>query len=115
MPMDVIRKRQLLIVMLNLPLGTTPTEVESLMWERLGLHVQGVSTKDTGKFSASAFMPVTEDDLLDLLARNFDGMILGEQRDPVRFERKRWKEDEEISQQRFRNYKVNVDQVTVKL
>ena len=111
---DIIRKK-LVVVSFNLPLGYTPQQVSELLWSQIGLNVDpaDITTKDTGIYSASAFISLTDDSVVDFLNRQFETCVLGEQRNGVRFEKKIWKEDRDgIPPKKFR---VNVDQITITL
>jgi hypothetical protein len=91
---DTIR-RTLVVVALNLPHCITPEQVAELFWTRVGLNVDpaDISTQDSGQYCATAFIGITEADLVEFLTRNFETCMLGEQRNAVSFEVKRWKED----------------------
>jgi hypothetical protein len=112
--------RKLVIVAKNVPHDTTPQQVSELLWQRVGLHADpaGISVQNSGQFSATAFISFHEADLAEFLTRNFEGLELGGgTRGSIKFETKIWKEEQNIPRQqpRYKNYKVNVDQITIKL
>jgi hypothetical protein len=92
---DIIR-RKLVVAALNIPPGTTSQQVSELLWARCGLHADpaDISTQDSGKYSATAFISIDETSLVDFLNRNFETCTLGEQRGPIKFETKLWKEEQ---------------------
>lgn len=112
---DIIR-RKIVVVGFSFPLGFTPEQVSNLLWEKIGLNIAptDITTKDTGTYSASAFISLTDDSLVDFLNRQFETCILGnEQSGAVRFEKKIWREDRDgIPANKF---SVNVDQITITL
>jgi hypothetical protein len=112
---DFIR-RKLIVVGFSFPLGYTPQQVSELLWSQIGLNVDpaDITTKDTGVYSASAFISLSDDSVTDFLNRQFETCILGDSRaGAVRFEKKIWKEDRDsIPAKKFR---VNVDQITITL
>jgi hypothetical protein len=112
---DIIR-RKLVVVGFSFPLGYTPPQVSELLWSQIGLNVDpaDITTKDTGTYSASAFISLTEDSLVEFLSRQFETCILGnEQSGAVRFEKKIWREDHDSI--RAKKFRVNVDQITITL
>jgi hypothetical protein len=112
---DIIR-RKLVVVGFSFPLGYTPQQVSELLWSQIGLNVDpaDIMTKDTGIYSASAFISLTDDSLVDFLNRQFETCILGNaQTGAVHFEKKIWKEERDgIPSKKFR---VSVDQITITL
>jgi hypothetical protein len=84
----------LLTVAMNLPLGTTSEEVSELLWTRIGFEVpaSAISVRDS-TYSANAFVRITEETLLDVLNRNFEGCVLDGQREAVHFEKKIWRSE----------------------
>jgi hypothetical protein len=112
---DIIRRKQV-VVGFCFPLGYTPQQVSELLWSQIGLNVDpaDITTKDTGTYSASAFISLTEDSLVDFLNRQFETCILGNERTgAVRFEKKIWREDHDGI--RAKKFRVNVDQITITL
>jgi hypothetical protein len=111
-----ITHRKLIVVGFSFPLGYTPQQVSELLWSQIGLNVDpaDITTKDTGTYSASAFISLTDDSLVDFLNRQFETCILGNaQTGAVHFEKKIWKEERDgFSPKKFR---VNVDQITITL
>jgi hypothetical protein len=112
---DIIR-RKLVLVGFSFPLGYTPQQVSELLWAQIGLNVDpaDITTKDTGEYSASAFIYLSDDSLVDFLNRQFETCVLGNERTgAVHFEKKIWKEDRDgVPAKKFR---VNVDQITITL
>jgi hypothetical protein len=109
-------RRKLIVVSFSLPLGYTPQQVSELLWTRIGLNVDpaDITTKDTGQYSASAFISLTDDSVVDFLNRQFETCVLGNERTgAVRFEKKIWKEDRDGVP--AKNFRVNVDQITITL
>jgi hypothetical protein len=112
---DIIR-RKLVVVGFSFPLGYTPQQVSELLWTRIGLNVDpaDITTKDTGQYSASAFISLSDDSVVDFLNRQFETCILGNERTgAVRFEKKKWKEDQDgISPRRW---KATINEITFEL
>ncbi len=112
---DIVR-RKLVVVGFNFPLGYTPQQVSELLWSQIGLNVDpaDISCKDTGQYSSSAFIYLSDQNLVEFLNRQFETCILGNERNgAVRFERKIWKEDRDgVPAKKFR---ANVDQITFEL
>jgi hypothetical protein len=108
-------QRKLYVVGLNIPHDTTPQQVSELIWEKTGLKTDPacISVQNSGTFSASAFVPVTESDLADFLTYNLRECVLDGQRSAIRFETKIWKHtrSEDRPEQKFRNYKVDFQTV----
>src|SRR5580700_1744961 len=106
---DIIRRKQV-VVGFCFPLGYTPQQVSELLWSQIGLNVDpaDITTKDTGTYSASAFISLSGDSVADFLNRQFETCVLGNERTgAVRFEKKIWKEDRDgVAPKKFR---VNVD------
>jgi hypothetical protein len=105
-------QRKLYVVGLNIPHDTTPQQVSELIWEKTGLKTDPacISVQNSGTYSATAFVPVTESDLADFLTYNLRECVLDGQRSAIRFETKIWKE-EQNTPPRFRNYKVDYQTV----
>jgi hypothetical protein len=68
--------------MRNLPLDVTNEEVSSMLWSVVGVNVDPQQIRTTsGTFSKQAFIPLTDDNLVEFLTRNFkDTAVLHEQK-----------------------------------
>jgi hypothetical protein len=111
-----ITRRKLIAVGFSFPLGYTPQQVSELLWSQIGLNVDpaDITTKDTGTYSASAFISLTDDSLVDFLNRQFETCFLGnKETGAVHFEKKIWKEDRDG--QPARRFRATVNQITIEL
>jgi hypothetical protein len=102
-------RRKLLIVAVNLPLHCSSAQLSAMLWAQIGLAVSphDISCRDSGEFSTSAFVWLSEDAIADFLSRNFAELHLAN--GPIRFERKKWAEDAE------RGPKLKVSSITFEL
>lgn len=112
---DIVR-RKLIVVGFSFPLGYTPQQVSELLWSQIGLNVSAsdISCKNTGQFSSSAFVYLSDENLVEFLNRQFETCILGDKRNgAVRFEKKIWKEDQDgVPAHRW---KATVNEITFEL
>lgn len=79
--------RSVTVVMRNLPLDFTNEEVAAALWEKVGIACdpQTINTS-AGAYSRQAFIPLTDDNLVEFLSRNFaDTAVLYEQKAPPYF------------------------------
>lgn len=86
-------RRRIAVVALNVPLGYRSKQLSDLLWETVGVNVdpRDISIKDSGQYSASAFVNIDVGSIVEFLNRNFEQMKLGN--GPLRWEIKKWKED----------------------
>jgi hypothetical protein len=79
--------RSVTVVMRNLPLDFTNEEVAAALWEKVGIAVDPQQIRTTsGTYSKQAFIPLTDDNLVEFLSRNFaDTAVLYEQKAPPYF------------------------------
>ncbi len=73
--------RSVTVVMRNLPLDFTNEEVAAALWATVGINVDPQQIRTTsGTYSKQAFIPLTDDNLVEFLTRNFkDTAVLREQ------------------------------------
>ena len=79
--------RSATVVMRNLSLDFTNEEVAAALWATVGIACdpQTINTS-TGAYSRQAFIPLTDDNLVEFLNRNFkDTAVLHEQKAPPYF------------------------------
>jgi hypothetical protein len=76
----------------SLPLNFSPEQIAELFWTQIGLSVdpEQMSVKNSGTYSATAYVQVTEDSLVSFLNRNFETVTLDDQDSAVNFAPIKW-------------------------
>lgn len=123
--------RKIFLCIMNLPLGTTPEQLSEHLYSTIGLDVPSVeiSTRDTGEFSANAFVCIDTNVLVAFLNHYLEGTLYGEDRallvEPKIFknnspgaaaaQQRRCAREFTRDREQNRSVKINVDQFTVTL